>query len=154
MKVKDYCLVLSLAALLLLAGFACANDHIMSASASEKSKENVRMVIQSYVAGRQARNLDAVKEVLDLTVDQLTSRGEWRRGLDAVTAGMKRSSKKNPGKRSIEVKSVRFLRADVALADALYTIKGTEGRPDRVLWSSFTLVKYSDGKWLITSIRN
>jgi ketosteroid isomerase-like protein len=66
---------------------------------------------------------------------------------------MKRSSKKNPGNRSLTVESVRFLRPDVALADALYTIEGTDG-PDRILWSSFTLVKSPDGKWRITSIRN
>ena len=91
--------------------------------------------------------------VLDPTIDQLTSRGEWRRGLDEATAGMKRSSQRNPGDRSLVVETVRFLRPDVALADARYLIKGTDG-PDRILWSSFTLVMNPDGEWRITSIRN
>ena len=120
---------------------------------STQSEDNVLMVRQYYVAGRQARDLEAVKAVLDPNVDQLTTRGEWRRGLEAATAGMKRSSKKNPGNRSLTVESVRFLHPDVALADARYIIEGTDG-PDRILWSSFTLVKSSDGKWRITSIRN
>lgn len=154
MKIYAYRLLSSQIALLLLASTAFANQYATGLNDTEKSKENVRMTIQSYVAGRQARDIEAVMGVLDPKVDQLTSRGEWRRGIDATTAGMKRSSKKNPGKRSIEVESVRFLHPDVALADARYMIKGTDGRPDRTLWSSFTLVRNSNGKWLITSIRN
>ena len=151
MKVTEQISFVTILAAVVLSG--CASQQPTELSASTQSEEIIGMVLQSYVAGRQARDLEAVKAVLDLNVDQLTSRGEWRRGLEAATAGMKRSSKKNPGNRSLKVESVRFLRPDVALADALYTIKGTGG-PDRILWSSFTLVKSSDGKWRITSIRN
>lgn len=151
MKMSEYSFALPIAALLLFA--SCASHISMDSSVSDQGKNNIIMVLQSYVAAREARDINAVKAVLDPSVDQLTSRGEWRRGIDAATAGMKRSSKMNPGKRSIEVESVRFLHPDVALADARYTIKGTDG-PDRTLWSSFTLVKNPDGKWLITSIRN
>jgi hypothetical protein len=97
--------------------------------------------------------LAAVEAILDPEVDQLTSRGTWRRGRDAATAGMKQSSSRNPGDRSLEVETVRFLRPDVALADARYVIKGTEG-PDRIMWSSFTLVNDPGTGWRITSIRN
>ena len=148
MQINKYRFVLTIAVLFLFA--SNASHSSASSSASDEGKDTIRMVLLSYVAARDARDIDAV---LDPGVDQLTSRGEWRRGIEAATAGMKRSSKRNPGKRSIEVVSVRFLRPDVALADAQYTIKGTDG-PDRILWSSFTLVKNSDGKWLITSIRN
>jgi len=151
MKVKAYISNVTILVMILLSG--CISQQSTKLDASSQSEENVRIVLQSYVAGRQARDLEAVKAVLDLNVDQLTSRGEWRRGIEAATAGMKRSSKKNPGNRSLKVESVRFLRHDVALADALYTIKGT-GVPDRILWSSFTLAKSADGKWRITSIRN
>ncbi|MDJ0622613.1 MAG: SgcJ/EcaC family oxidoreductase [Desulfocapsaceae bacterium] len=151
MKTRELIYLLAILVLFLFSG--CANHQSTKPSVSNQSEENVRMVLQAYVAGRQARDLEAVKAVLDPNVDQLTSRGEWRRGLEAATAGMKRSSKKNPGNRSLTVESVRFLRPDVALADSRYIIKGTDG-PDRILWSSFTLVKSSDGKWRITSIRN
>ena len=151
MKIDECGFAVSIAALFLFAG--CASHNSTSSSVSDQSKDIISMVLLSYVAAREARDIAAVKDVLDQDVDQLTSRGEWRRGLEAATAGMKRSSKMNPGKRSMEVVSVRFLRPDVALADARYTIKGTKG-PDRILWSSFTLVENSDGKWLITSIRN
>ncbi|NNJ91065.1 MAG: SgcJ/EcaC family oxidoreductase [Gammaproteobacteria bacterium] len=148
---REHISFVTILAVVLLSG--CVSHQSTGLSVSDQSEENVRMVLKSYVAGRQARDLEAVHAVLDLNVDQLTSRGEWRRGLEAATAGMKRSSKKNPGNRSLKIESVRFLRPDVALADALYTIKGTDG-PDRILWSSFTLVKGSDRKWRITSIRN
>lgn len=151
MKLRITLSSFAVVAILLLGG--CASQQPKQLSVTSQTEEHVRMVLQSYVAGRQARDLQAVKAVLDPNVDQLTSRGEWRRGLEAATAGMKRSSKKNPGNRSLKIESVRLLRPDVALADALYTIKGTDG-PDRILWSSFTLVKSSDGKWRITSIRN
>ncbi len=143
--------LLTLLAAILLSVFAI---HLPAeAGDADQSEEQVRTVLLSYVAGRQARDLEAVQAVLDPSVDQLTSRGEWRRGIEAATAGMKRSSKRNPGDRSLTIETVRFLRPDVALADARYTIKGTDG-PDRILWSSFTLVKHEDGKWRITSIRN
>lgn len=152
MKVRKQISLMAVFAMLMLS--SCYNHRAEESVTSVPKEENVRMVLHSYVAGRQARDLEAVKAVLDPKVDQLTSRGEWRRGIEEATAGMKRSSKKNPGNRTLTVESIRFLRPDVALADARYTIKGTDGRPDRILWSSFTLVESSDGKWRITSIRN
>lgn len=121
--------------------------------AETEAQQQVRSVLITYVEGRQARDLAAVESVLTPDVDQLTSRGEWRRGRDAATAGMKRSSKKNPGDRTLEIETVRLLKPDVALADARYVIKGTDA-PDRVLWSSFVVLKDADGTWRITSIRN
>lgn len=135
-------LPLSIITMLLLLPFAQA-----------ESTTEVRNTLQSYVQGRQNRDIPAVKAVLHPDVDQLTSRGEWRRGREACTAGMKRSSTENPGDRSLVVESVRFLHPDVALADARYVIKGTEG-PDRILWSSFTLIRNKENTWVITSIRN
>jgi uncharacterized protein (TIGR02246 family) len=123
------------------------------ADGASTAEDRIRNVLQAYVQGRQNRDLEAVKAVLDPEVDQLTSRGEWRRGREAATAGMKRSSARNPGTRTLQVETVRLLTSDVALADARYIIAGT-GSPDRVLWSSFTLVKNGEGNWRITSIRN
>jgi len=143
---------MTMCTLLLFVG--CSNNQPMSPSSIDKEKKNITNVIESYVASRQTRDIESVKALLSTDVDQLTSRGVWRYGIDAATAGMKNSTKKNPGNRSISVKTVRFLKNDVSLADSQYTIKGIKGKPDRILWSSFTLVKNSDEKWLITSIRN
>lgn len=125
---------------------------VPSATSAQADETAVRQTLQAYVDGREARDIAAVRAVLDESVDQLTSRGEWRRGIDAATAGMQRSATRNPGTRTLEVETVRFLTPEVALADARYIIAGAGG-PDRTLWSSFTLVRDAD-RWKITSIRN
>jgi len=137
--------------LLLLTG--CVHSPSGASHSSSDAEAQVRSTLHAYVDGRQARDLEAVEAVLAEEVDQLTSRGEWRRGRDEATAGMKRSSSRNPGDRTLNIETVRFLRPNVALADAKYVIAGTDG-PDRVLWSSFTLVRGGNGEWRITSIRN
>ena len=142
---------LAFLSLWLLSG--CTARELPYDASSVDEEIRVRQVLHTYVEGRQRRDLPAVEAVLHPDVDQLTSRREWRRGRDAATAGMKRSSAQNPGDRSLAIETVRFLRPDVALADARYIIKGTSG-PDRFLWSSFTLVKGPDNTWRITSIRN
>ncbi|MGE9291668.1 MAG: YybH family protein [Puniceicoccales bacterium] len=136
------------AALALLS--SCTHDSTTTAA---QDPQVVIETLQAYVAGRQARDLETVESLLAPDVDQLTSRGEWRRGIEAATSGMKRSTATNPGDRSLQVETVRFLSPNVALADARYIIAGTDG-PDRIIWSSFTLVRSSDGNWKITSIRN
>ena len=52
---------------------------------------------------------------------------------------MLESSRRNPARRSIAVESVRFLAADVALADGRYTQKGQAGGKDREMWTAITL---------------
>ena len=141
-----------LSLLFVIVGCSCNNRPDVSGDDAEE-RASVHALLHAYVDGRQARDIEAVTALLDPEVDQLTSRGEWRRGASAATAGMKRSTKNNPGTRRLTIESVRFLHQDVALADALYTIEGID-RPDRVLWSSFTLVRNPGGPWRITSIRN
>ena len=47
---------------------------------------------------------------------------------------------------------MRFVTADVAIADSRYDIAQADGT-NRRMWASWTLVK-SDGRWLIAGIRN
>jgi uncharacterized protein (TIGR02246 family) len=132
---------------------SCVSGNLTVPVQATQDEQQVRSVLDSYVAGRQARDVEAVESLLDPNVDQLTSRGEWRRGREAATAGMKRSRSTNPGDRTLLVETVRFLHPQVALADARYIIEGIDG-PDRTLWSTFTLVRQPDTTWRITSIRN
>jgi hypothetical protein len=53
----------------------------------------------------------------------------------------------------ITVETVRFVSADVAIADARYVIAGQDGTPDRSMWSAFIAVLTRDG-WRLTGIRN
>src|SRR4051794_22848937 len=113
----------------------------------------VRDVVRRYVEARESRDPKAIEELFTDDADQLVSDGTWRRGRDALVRGMLESSKKNPARRSITVESVRFLTADVALADGRYTQKGQAGGNDREMWTAITLKRGPDG-WRIAAIRN
>jgi uncharacterized protein (TIGR02246 family) len=121
-----------------------------AASAGETA---VRAVVQKYVDAREAKDPKAIEELLTDDADQLVSDGTWRKGRDALVRGMLDSSKKNPARRSITVESVRFLTADVALADGRYTQKGQAGGNGREMWTAITLKRGPDG-WRIAAIRN
>lgn len=132
----------------------CSTPHSTAEATKGGDERAIRDTIQAYRDGREARDLQAVRAVLLPEVDQLTSRGEWRRGVNAATAGMKRSSARNPGSRTLTIEALRLLSDDVALVDARYVIANADGGDDRLLWSSFTLVRDSTGAWRIASIRN
>jgi uncharacterized protein (TIGR02246 family) len=121
-----------------------------AASAGETA---VRAAVQKYVDAREAKDPKAIEELFTDDADQLVSDGTWRKGRDALVRGMLESSKKNPARRSITVESVRFLTADVALADGRYTQKGQAGGNDREMWTAITLRRGPDG-WRIAAIRN
>jgi uncharacterized protein (TIGR02246 family) len=121
-----------------------------AASAGETA---VRAIVQKYVDAREAKDPKAIEELFTDDADQLVSDGTWRKGRDALVRGMLDSSKKNPARRSITVESVRFLTADVALADGRYTQKGQAGGNDREMWTAITLKRGPDG-WRIAAIRN
>lgn len=112
----------------------------------------VREVVRRYVEAREARDAEAVRALLTPDADQLVSDGTWRRGRDVLIRGMLESSRRNPGKRTIEVESVRLLGPDVALADGRYTLAGA-GPDARAMWTTIILAR-ADGGWKIAGIRN
>lgn len=112
----------------------------------------VREVVRRYVDARESRDEKAVAALFTEDADQLVSSGEWRRGRAAVVAGAQASSASTEGKRTITVETVRFLAADVALADGRYEIVGGAGG-DRKMWASITLKRTAAG-WRIAAIRN
>jgi uncharacterized protein (TIGR02246 family) len=113
----------------------------------------VRAIVQKYVDAREARDPRAIEPLFTEDADQLVSDGTWRRGRDSLVRGMLESSKRNPARRSINVESVRFLSADVALVDGRYIQKGAEGGKDREMWTAITLKRVAGG-WRIAAIRN
>jgi uncharacterized protein (TIGR02246 family) len=133
----------------------------LGAAGTETSAQNVdgspdaaiRQLIQRYVDAREAQDPKDVEPLLTPDADQLVSDGTWRRGRDELVKGMIESSRKNPGKRSITVRSVRLLSHDVALADGRYVQGGQPGTKSREMWTSITLKRVEDG-WRITAIRN
>src|SRR4051812_14878648 len=77
----------------------------------------IRALVQKYVDAREARDPKAVEALFTEDADQLVSDGVWRKGREALVKGTLASSQASGGKRTIAVQSVRFLSADVAIAD-------------------------------------
>jgi uncharacterized protein (TIGR02246 family) len=85
--------------------------------------------------------------------DQLVSSGEWRRGLDNLLQGAMASSKKENGKSSVTVESVRMVGKDAAVADGRYETSSAGAAAPRKMWSTFVMQRTSEG-WRIAAIRN
>lgn len=114
----------------------------------------VRDLVARYVAARELRDPAAVESLFTADADQYTTSGEWRRGQRQIVAGTARSSAQNPGTRRIRVDAVRFVTADVAIADGPYEITAPGGAaPARRMWTSIVAVRLPQG-WRITAIRN
>ncbi|EPR68162.1 Alpha/beta hydrolase fold-3 domain protein [Cyclobacterium qasimii] len=97
-------------------------------------------LIASYAQARESIDTVMLKYIITEDMDQLVSSGEWRHGMKAAVKGMAASSTSNPGDRVLKVERVRYLKEDVALADARYTIKNEDGT-DRKMWSTFVTIK-------------
>ncbi len=93
-----------------------------------------------------------LKQILTEEIDQLVSSGEWWRSLKSALEGILRSSRSNPGDRTLTVDRIRFLGNKTALVDTRYEIQNADG-PLRKMWSTFIVV-YQNKRWKITAIRN
>ena len=113
----------------------------------------IRDVVKKYVDAREHMDASAVGKLFTADADQLVSSGEWRKGRAAVVRGTMASSHRTGGTRSITVQSIRFVAPGVAVADGRYDLSGLAGGTTRHMWTTFVLVKGSDG-WQITAIRN
>jgi len=113
----------------------------------------VKAVVARYVDAREKRDASAIEAVFTKDADQLVSSGEWRKGRDAVVRGTLASSESTGGRRTITVETVRFVGADVAVADGRYEISGMAGGQSRHMWSTFVITRGVDG-WRIAAIRN
>jgi len=113
----------------------------------------VRDVVARYVNAREHSDEKAIAALFTADADQLVSSGEWRKGRDAVVRGTLASSQSTGGTRTITVESVRFLGADVALADGRYDIAGTASGETRHMWTTI-IVHRTPAGWRITAIRN
>lgn len=107
----------------------------------------VREMVKRYADARDVSDPKAIGSLFTDDADQLVSNGEWRRGRDALVRGMLSSSARETGKRILAVETVRFVDADVAIADARYEIG------ERKMWSTF-IMKRGSGGWRIQAIRN
>jgi uncharacterized protein (TIGR02246 family) len=138
-------------ALLLLWLTAAGAASAQSPAARSSDEAAVRSVVSSYVNARELRDPASIERLFTAEADQHTTSGEWRRGRAAVIRGSMESSAVNPGKRSITIETVRFITANVAIADGRYEI--TAGTNVRRMWTTIILER-DNGAWRITAIRN
>jgi uncharacterized protein (TIGR02246 family) len=120
--------------------------------ARARDEAAVRDVVRRYVEARERRQGAEIEALFTADADQYTTAGEWRRGRAQIGRGTLQSSARNPGTRTIQVESVRFVTADVAIADGPYAI--TSGGADlRRMWTTLVIVR-EGGSWKIAAIRN
>ncbi len=128
--------------------------HATTASAQPAADDAaIRDVVRRYVDARERRDREALVALFTSDADQLVSSGEWRRGREALVTGALASSARSGGTRTITVETVRFLGADVAIADGRYEIRGLQDGASRSMWTTFVLARRPDG-WRISAIRN
>lgn len=119
---------------------------------TKEESQEILNLISSYSEARQTKDTVLLKEILVENIDQLVSSGEWRKGIAEAIKGMMESSSENPGDRTLNVESIRFLNPDVAIVDSKYEIKNSSGTI-RKMWSTFVVVTETE-QWKISAIRN
>ena len=139
----------TMALLVLLMAASAAAEQPSASGSSAADDAAVRAVIARYVSARDARDAAALAGLFTEDADQYTTSGDWRRGRDKMLPGMAESSRQNPGSRGIAVQAVRFVTADVAIADGSYSIAGS----DAPRWTTIVLTRDA-GLWRIAAIRN
>jgi len=134
----------------LLLAQAAALAQGVEHAAEEKA---IKAVIQEFLDARDANDPKRVAAVLTADADQQQTSGERRRGRDAVVKGSLSTQQSTGGKRTIAVDSVRFIAADVALADGRYDSVGRADGSDLHMLTSMVLRREA-GVWKIAAIRN
>lgn len=128
---------------------------VLSAQPSPPAADEIaiRALVGRYVDAREVRDPQSIEALFTPDADQHTTSGEWRRGRDRIVPGALASSQRNAGRRSITVETVRFITADVAIADGPYEIGDAESASVRRMWTTFVLRREAAG-WRISAIRN
>jgi uncharacterized protein (TIGR02246 family) len=130
--------------------FAVAMGQGADRSADEQA---VRAVIQAFLDTREANDAAGLAALLTADVDQRQTSGNLRSGRDAVVSGSLATQQTTGGRRSITVDSLRFVGADVALADGRYDSIGRADGTDQRMLTSMVL-RREGGAWKIAAIRN
>jgi uncharacterized protein (TIGR02246 family) len=139
-----------LASALLLAVAAPALGQGGDRAADEAA---IRAVIQAFLDTREANDPAALGALLTADVDQQQTSGNTRRGREAVVTGSLATQQSTGGRRTISVDTLRFVSADVAIADGRYDSVGRSDGSDQRMLTSMVL-RREGGAWKIAAIRN
>ena len=141
-------MLLTGATLVALAQTASAQD--IHRTAEETA---IKAVIQAFIDTRDANDIAGLTALLTADADQQLTSGNLRSGREAVVSGSLATTQSTGGKRTIAVDRVRFVGADVAIADGRYDSVGRADGPDLHMLTTIVLRRQS-GAWKIAAIRN
>lgn len=137
-------------AIMLLAAAPLAFAQVADRAADEAA---IRKVIQAFLDTREANDSAALGALLTADVDQQQTSGNTRRGREAVVSGSLATQQATGGTRTITVDTLRFVSADVAIADGRYDSTGRADGSDQRMLTSMVL-RREGGAWKIAAIRN
>jgi uncharacterized protein (TIGR02246 family) len=113
----------------------------------------IRALIQAFLDTRERNDAAGLAALLTADVDQQQTSGNTRRGREAVVSGSLATQQSTGGTRTITVDSLRFVGADVAIADGRYDSVGRSDGTDQRMLTSMVL-RREGGVWKIAAIRN
>ena len=133
------------------AAVACALWLAVTAPAFAQSADRaadeaaVRAVIQAFLDTREKNDAAGLAALLTADVDQRQTSGNMRSGRDAVVSGSLSTQQSTGGTRTITVDSLRFVGADVAIADGRYDSIGRADGTDQRMLTSMVLRREGGG---------
>jgi hypothetical protein len=113
----------------------------------------IRQVTQEYILRRDDNDEAGLRALLSANVDQRLTSGRMRSGREVVVSGSLQSTQNSGGKRVITLESIRFLGANVAIANGTYDSLGRSDGTDLHMQTTIVFWRV-DGEWLIDAIRN
>jgi uncharacterized protein (TIGR02246 family) len=113
----------------------------------------IRRVTQEYILRRESGDEAGLRALLTATCDQRLTSGRMRSGRESVVSGSLESTRNSGGNRLITLQSIRFLGADVAIANGLYDSLGRSDGTDLHMLTTIVFWRI-DGEWRIDAIRN
>ena len=113
----------------------------------------IRQVTQEYILRRDNSDEAGLRALLTEACDQRLTSGRMRSGREAVLRGSLDSTRNSGGRRLISLESIRFLGADVAIANGSYDSLGRSDGTDLHMLTTMVFWRV-DGEWYIDAIRN
>ena len=138
---------------LLIVTFVTMSALAQDAPDRSADESAIRQVTQEYIARRDEGDEAGLRALLTENVDQRLTSGRMRLGREAVVRGSLGSTQNSGGTRVITLDSIRFLGADVAIANGLYDSLGRSDGTDLHMLTTIVFWRI-DGEWHIDAIRN
>jgi len=136
--------------LLVLTNLAAVAQEVPDRSADELA---IRQVTQEYILRRDNGDEAGLRVLLTAACDQRLTSGRMRLGREAVVRGSLDSTQNSGGTRVISLDSIRFLGADVAIANGRYDSLGRSDGTDLHMLTTIVFWRV-DSAWHIDAIRN